>query len=77
MVENVKARADATRSVNEQSRGSRMLEGRSDLNNDELDSLDRKESYGCVMEIVRCKVADTKGKMISLVNGLLQGTLDS
>lgn len=47
------------------------------LMKDELDSLKRKESTACNMEVVSLKAADTKGKMNSLADHLRRDTFDS
>lgn len=43
----------------------------------ELDPLKRMESTGCEMKKVSCKVADAKGNMNSLADGMHKDTFDS
>lgn len=54
-----------------------MLESRSRLLKNELDSLKRKVSMGCDMDIAGRKVANADGKVNILVNGLRRDTFDS
>lgn len=50
-----------------------MPKARTDLLKDDVDSLKRKESFICNMDVGRRKVADVKGDMEELVHGLHQG----
>lgn len=77
MSEIFKARDDARSSANKQSQKSKMLEACIDLLKDNQDSLKQKYWTGCDMEVMRCKVADVKVGMSSLVDGLRRGYLDS
>lgn len=63
-------RDDVISSANQNSREAEMLESCIGLLKDELDSLKRKESNRCNMKIVSCKVADVKGEVNNLVDGL-------
>lgn len=72
----VELHGDATSSGNEQSSQPRMLNARIDLLNNKLDTTKQNEWTGCDMEVICSKVANTKGEMDSLEDGLRRDTFD-
>lgn len=70
-------RHEATSFASKKGRGAKLLEPRNGLLLDELDFLKRKESAWCNKELVSRKLADVKGEVNNLVDGLCRGTFDS
>lgn len=55
----------------------RALEKRVQMLCGELDSLKRRKSTNCNLEVIAPKVADALGDITNLVTGLLQSTVSS
>lgn len=73
----IRLQDDTIRSTTRQFRQTRMPDARVSFLADELDLLKRKVSTGCDMVVVRRKVADAKGDIKKLGDGLCRYTFDS